>query len=191
MGKRKRLEKKQQKIDRQIASSYTPSIEEISASKKQIIIFLVCAPVVFLIAYFTLTFFFKDALPIWYSGLARFFLKMIGFSVAGQGKIMSTPGFAIEVVNHCVGIDLMSFYLAGILSFTVASWREKIRGILFGIPVIVVMSFIRIVILFIVGYYSEEVFNVIHKFGAQTVMVFLVAGLWLYWLSSLEGTTEA
>lgn len=152
---------------------------------KPLLHFLIVSPLAFVVLYAAIGHPFSGAAPRAMASLVAGGLELLGYPARSEGAYVAGGPFRMEVIQRCVGLDLICFYLAGIAGFRGATWRERLRGVLTGAPLIALLSYFRLVFLFMTGYHAREVFDAVHAHGAQTLVVLVVAGLWLHWLATL------
>lgn len=119
-------------------------------------------------------------------------LILLGISTTVQGSIMHLPSISLDVEFGCNGLEAVMIYTVAVLTFP-ASWRNRIIGIAAGFLVIQVLNLIRIVALAYAGVYHRELFDVIHIYVAQGVMIAVALGtfvLYLTYLSHGQGKQE-
>ena len=85
----------------------------------------------------------------------------------------------------CNGLEAVMIYAVAVLTFP-ASWRNRIIGIIAGFVVIQVLNLIRIVALAYAGVYHKELFDLIHVYVAQGVMIAVALGTFVIYLTYLS-----
>jgi exosortase/archaeosortase family protein len=78
--------------------------------------------------------------------------------------------FAMDVQFGCNGIEAMLIYAAAIAAFP-ASWKRKLIGIFAGIVLIHAANVLRIVALAYTGVYYPKLFQYLHVYVLQGMMV--------------------
>ncbi len=119
-------------------------------------------------------------------------LSVIGVTSTVQGSIIHLPSISLDVQFGCNGLEAVMIYAVAVLTFP-ASWRSRIIGIFAGFLVIQVLNLIRIVALAYAGVYHKELFDLIHIYVAQGVMIAVALGtfvLYLTYLSHEQGKRE-
>lgn len=119
-------------------------------------------------------------------------LGAIGVTSTVQGSVIHLPSISLDVQFGCNGLEAVMIYAVAVLTFP-ASWRERMIGIVAGFLVIQVLNVIRIVALAYAGVYHEELFDLIHIYVAQGVMIAVALGtfvLYLTYLSHEQGKRE-
>lgn len=75
-------------------------------------------------------------------------------------------------------------YAVAVLTFP-ASWRSRIIGIIAGFLVIQILNLIRIVALAYAGVYHRDLFDLIHLYVAQGVMIVVALATFVIYLTYL------
>lgn len=103
-------------------------------------------------------------------------LPQVGFSES----ILWYRHFWIEVVDACDGVVPACIYLAAVLAVP-GHWPAKIRGCLLGVPVILAINFMRIVSLVLLGAWGPDLFDMVHIYVGQAVVIVSSLAVWLFW----------
>ncbi len=112
-------------------------------------------------------------------------LGLIGIPVTTDGSLMHLPSISLDVEFGCNGLEAVMIYTVAVLTFP-ASWKEKLIGIIGGFLVIQVLNLIRIVALAYAGVYHRELFDVIHIYVAQGVMIAVALGTFVLYLTYIN-----
>ena len=111
-------------------------------------------------------------------------------SATASGKIIAdtVSGFAISIEPGCNGIEPIIILTSAIVAFH-ASWRHKAIGIAIGISMIYAINLVRIVSLFYLGQWNESVFEWMHLYVWQALIMLdaLISFLiWMRWVRIRE-----
>ncbi len=122
----------------------------------------------------------------------RFALRILGIQARGEGSLITSPEFTVNIMNVCNGLEVTAIFFATVLGFP-AKWRNKILGLAIGYPIIYLINIIRIVVLFILGFKMPDIFETVHYYYAQAFVILATVGVWLIWVSlySAYGTKNA
>ncbi len=112
-------------------------------------------------------------------------LGLFGITSTYSGTLISLPSITLDVEFGCNGLEAVMIYVVAVLTFP-ATWREKIVGILGGFLVIQVLNLVRIVALAYAGVYHRELFDIVHIYVAQGVMIAVALGTFVLYLSYLS-----
>jgi len=112
-------------------------------------------------------------------------LAVIGVASTIDGSIIHLKSISLDVAFGCNGLEAVMIYAVAVLTFP-ASWRNRIIGIIAGFVVIQVLNLIRIVALAYAGAYHKELFDLIHVYVAQGVMIAVALGTFVIYLTYLS-----
>lgn len=116
-------------------------------------------------------------------------LGVIGIPISTQGSLMHLPSISLDVEFGCNGLEAVMIYTVAVLTFP-ATWRQRLIGIIGGFAVIQVLNLIRIVGLAYAGVYHRELFDVIHLYVAQGVMIAVALGTFVLYLTYINRKQE-
>jgi exosortase H (IPTLxxWG-CTERM-specific) len=102
--------------------------------------------------------------------------------VTQSGRLITYESFPVMIVGECVGLLEFMIYTAAVLAFP-ATWRQRVMGLVCGIPLLYLFNVVRIGMLLLVGSRDAELFEFFHVYFWQTTLVLLVGGVWLLWVS--------
>lgn len=103
-------------------------------------------------------------------------LSQVGFSES----ILWYRTSWIEVVDACDGVVPACIYLAAVLAVP-GHWTAKIWGCLLGVPAILVINLARIVSLVLLGAWRPDLFEKVHIYVGQALVIASSLALWLSW----------
>lgn len=101
-------------------------------------------------------------------------------ATAGDAQVTS-PRFSISIATGCDGVEASSLFFAGVIAFP-TPWRAKVIGFALGIPAIHAINLLRLVGLYYAGVYLPSVFEELHVYVAQTIVILLSTGILFLWL---------
>lgn len=116
----------------------------------------------------------------WITAVSGAILEGMGEDVRVEGTLLLAPGFGVNIENGCNGIEAMLLVIAAIGAFP-AGIMSRISGILVGGVLIQLLNFIRIVSLFLLGRYHENIFQLFHTAVWQILIVLAGVGIFLIW----------
>jgi len=114
--------------------------------------------------------------------LTRLPLALLGDS-ATSGHELSFDGFRAVVVDACNGVLPTLIYCAAVLAFP-SRWREKAIGFAIGIPAIALINVARVASLMVLGAHWPALFERVHIFVWQTLVIALAMAVWIYWVEA-------
>ena len=108
-------------------------------------------------------------------------LDIMGILCTCQGSVITISGISLDVKFGCNGLEAVMIYTVGIISFP-ATWKKKLLGIVAGFIVIQIINIIRIVTLAYSCIYFKTLFEYIHIYIAQGMMIAVALGIYLLWI---------
>lgn len=121
-----------------------------------------------------------------YSRISSAVLNIFQQGTTVSGANISSIDFSIAVKKGCDALAPMILYIFSIVFFP-ANKKAKIKGLLIGLPVLAVLNVIRIISLFLVGKYGNQMlFDIFHVDIWQIVFIVLTLVLWSLWLRSIQ-----
>lgn len=159
--------------------------------RKEFFLFLVLFFILWLFSYL-LTKRFPEVVIFFQKIVARevvYCLKLIGYKV----RWMSAHGFAfraghgggqIEVIPECTGIYTTIIYFSIIGAYP-ARVKEKLIGLLIGIPAIHILNMARMVLITIILGHSSKLFRFFHGYLWQVVFVIFMLLLVILWMGKI------
>ena len=117
---------------------------------------------------------------------AAFLLQSVDSTVISRGKVLATThgGFAISVEAGCNGLEALIILVAAMLAFP-SPWRHKVMGILVGAIAVQALNLIRVISLFYIGQWSLPVFNWMHLYTWQALIMLDVLLVWIFWIRGM------
>lgn len=112
-------------------------------------------------------------------------LEVMGIRSTVTGTIISLQGLSLDVRFGCNGLEAVMIYTVAVIAFP-SSWRERFKGILIGFLVIQVISILRILALAYTGIHLKGLFEYIHIYVAQGIMIALALGVFLIYLNLIK-----
>ncbi len=106
-----------------------------------------------------------------------------------NGPVIGSENFSIAVEKGCEGIEGIILISAAILAFS-ASVKEKIFAILVASTIMYVTNLVRIIVLYFTFKYKPELFNIMHIFIGQTVIIFVGVLFFIIWISKFVRMNE-
>ena len=122
-----------------------------------------------------------DALLTAYARLSNWALVLCGQDSHVVGTTITGPWATISVFRGCDAIDPILVLCAGILAYP-SAWRNKLIGLLLGVPVLFTLNVVRILSLYIIRSKAPAWFEPMHLQIWPVVFVVLAGLLWLGWV---------
>jgi len=86
----------------------------------------------------------------------------------------------VQIVEACDGILPAIIYLSAVLAFP-SRWIDKGWGILIGFPAIFLINLTRLVTLMFVGANWPDLFEQVHIYVWQALVIALAMVVWVFW----------
>lgn len=134
----------------------------------------------------------KIVLP-WTAFLAAMSANLMSIWDSGvmhQGRIIhsATADFGVSIEAGCNGIEAVLMLVAAIVAFP-SSLKLKLAGILAGSLAIQAVNILRIVTLYYLGQWNEQVFEFAHLYLWQALIMLDVLVVWLIWIRAVGRAT--
>lgn len=108
-------------------------------------------------------------------------VNLFGAGAMAAGATVYSPRYTIDIAMGCDGVEASCLYVAGVLAFP-TSWRARLIGLAFGVPLIHAINLARLVGLYYVGVYLPSVVDEVHVYIAQTIVILLSTAILIFWL---------
>jgi exosortase/archaeosortase family protein len=116
-------------------------------------------------------------------------LHAVGIPGSSEGSIIRLPSISLDVKFGCNGLEAVMIYSVAVVAFP-ASWKKKALGVMAGFVVIQVINVLRIAGLAYAGVRFSSIFEYIHIYVAQGVMIAVALGVFLIYLSFAQAVSE-
>jgi exosortase H (IPTLxxWG-CTERM-specific) len=116
---------------------------------------------------------------------SRLCLGLIGIRASGAGDTIASSEFSVIIKNVCNGLEVTAIFFATTIAFP-ATIKSKLLGLLIGYPVIFVINIIRIMVLFVLGASNPQVFDDVHFYYAQALVIIATVAVWLLWVTTFS-----
>ncbi len=181
-SKLKHKQKKQKKQKPSIAKSLQPWWKD----KNPVLLFILGFIVIISVLYVGKVFIDQGAykpLLQFNAQIAHHILSIFGLQTSVSEATISSDRFTMSVVTGCDATDAVMIFLAVVLAFP-ARWKDKLIGCLVGTAFLLIVNVFRVIVLFLVGTYYHDWFEVMHIEIMQFVFILLALAcfaLWIKW----------
>ncbi len=110
-----------------------------------------------------------------------FLLHALGMPPTLEGVIVSAGGFSVKIIDECSAIFVFILFISFVLAYP-TSLKNKAIGLIFGIPSLFVVNTLRLTVVFFAGLWRPDLFEYVHAYLWQTIMIILVFISCLAWL---------
>ena len=113
-------------------------------------------------------------------------LNLLGTWTSVYGTNLSSRDFGINIVDGCNGVFATAILLSGIVAYP-SKAKAKIIGILIGIPAIFIINQLRVISLFYLGKSHPTVFEEVHIYVWQPIIIIFAIFVWDSWARNFVG----
>ena len=113
--------------------------------------------------------------------LSGWLIQAFGGAVSIQGNILTIPGFAVQVLDMCNGVEATIILWAAMLAFP-ASGIYKLKGLVIGTLTVHTLNIIRIISLLYLGAYYREWFDWVHWYLWDALIMLDILIVFLAWV---------
>jgi exosortase H (IPTLxxWG-CTERM-specific) len=122
----------------------------------------------------------------WTDGVAHAsgaLMRMFDASITTTGNVIATTrsAFAVAIEAGCNGVEATLVLTAAMLAFP-ATWRHRLAGIVVGIAAVQLLNVVRVVSLFYLGQWNQQVFEWAHLYVWQALIMLDVLIVWVIWV---------
>jgi exosortase H (IPTLxxWG-CTERM-specific) len=110
-------------------------------------------------------------------------LRFFDPAVIAYGKVLqhANTGLGVSIEAGCNGIEACLILTAAILAYP-ASWTMRLAGVVLGFVAIQVVNVLRLITLFYLVGYSQQLFEFAHLYLWQALIMLDVLVVWLLWV---------
>jgi exosortase H (IPTLxxWG-CTERM-specific) len=109
-------------------------------------------------------------------------LGLAGLPCSAHGSLIQLPAIALDVKFGCNGLEAVMIYSVAIVAYP-SSWRKKMIGILAGFVILQIVNVLRIAALAYSGVHFKGLFEYLHIYVAQGMMIAVSLALFFLYLS--------
>ena len=107
-------------------------------------------------------------------------MNIFGAGSDVSGNNLFTVNFRINVVDGCNGIYATAILLSGIIAYP-SKIKHKLYGIVLGVLAIFILNLIRVISLFYLGQYFPDIFQEVHVYVWQPIIILWAIFIWDFW----------
>ncbi|HID30351.1 MAG TPA: exosortase H [Desulfobacterales bacterium] len=108
-------------------------------------------------------------------------LRVLGVNASVHDVFIWLDGFSVKIITECSAIFLVILFFSFVFAYP-TSIRNKVVGLLFGIPALFLVNLLRISLILVVGARFSSLFQYAHVYTGQILMIFMVFSISLFWL---------
>jgi exosortase H (IPTLxxWG-CTERM-specific) len=109
-------------------------------------------------------------------------LGILSIPCTYQGSIIRLPSISLDVKFGCNGLEAVMIFSVAVIAFP-APWKKKLIGIVTGFLIIQVVNILRIAALGYSGIHFKSLFEYIHIYVAQGMMIAVSLGVFFLYLN--------
>jgi len=106
---------------------------------------------------------------------------LLGLDVAREANRLTLDGFTAVVMFGCSGLEALLIFWAGMFAYR-APLKLKTKWLLGGSAAMIALNNVRLVALLIVGTYDRALFDLMHIYITQSIMLFIAIVIFLYFV---------
>lgn len=114
-------------------------------------------------------------------------LELFGVVVRFSGSIIRAGNVGLDVQFGCNGLEAVMIYIIAVISFP-GTAVTKIKGIIAGFLVIQVINLARIIALVYTAMEYKSIFEIMHLYVAQGIMIAVALGVFVLYLKYMNRT---
>jgi exosortase H (IPTLxxWG-CTERM-specific) len=107
-------------------------------------------------------------------------LNVFGSETWVAGTRLLSGDYGINVVDGCNGAFATAILLSGIIAYP-ATTKAKLTGAVIGIPAVFLLNQLRVVSLFLLGKSHPAIFNEVHVYVWQPIVIIFAILVWDFW----------
>jgi exosortase H (IPTLxxWG-CTERM-specific) len=120
-----------------------------------------------------------DHLTRWIASASAWLLAFLGPAIA-LGPAVGFRTFGVTIEGACDGVQPACIFLCAVLAYP-ARWRDKAWGIAIGVPIVMLINLVRVVTVVVCGAYWPDLFEQVHLYGWQALVIVLTLAIWILW----------
>lgn len=113
-------------------------------------------------------------------------IKLFGGEVWIAGNMLSIPGFSVEVLDLCNGVEATLLLWSAVLAFR-APLAYKLKGLLVGTLTVHSLNIVRIISLLYLGAYNQALFHWVHSYLWDALIMLDILIVFIVWLRMMPG----
>lgn len=127
------------------------------------------------------------------AGVSAKIIRIAGGHVLVADYTLTCPdnGFSMIVVYGCNGINVIVLLWSALLAWPAAGWTDKLKGMLLGALIVQSANTLRIVSLFYLGQRNRVMFEVMHLYVWEILIMLVGLSVFALWIRRTAGTVVA
>jgi exosortase H (IPTLxxWG-CTERM-specific) len=116
-------------------------------------------------------------------------LGVLNIPCTYHGSVINLPAISLDIKFGCNGLEAVMIYSVAVIAFP-SNWKNRSIGILAGFAVIQAVNVLRIASLAYSGVHFRSLFEYIHIYIAQGMMIAVSLGVFFLYLHYARTDTE-
>jgi exosortase H (IPTLxxWG-CTERM-specific) len=108
-------------------------------------------------------------------------IRLFGGQVSIVGNVLTIPGFSVEVLDLCNGVEATLVLWSALLAFP-SPWGYKFKGLLIGTLTVHSLNIVRIISLLYLGTYNQALFHWVHSYLWDALIMLDILIVFIVWL---------
>jgi exosortase H (IPTLxxWG-CTERM-specific) len=108
-------------------------------------------------------------------------LGVVSIPCVVHNSVLQLPAISLDVKFGCNGLEAVMIYSVAVVAFP-STWKKRLLGVLAGFVVLQIVNILRIVGLAYSGIHYRSLFEYIHIYVAQGLMIAISLGLFFVYL---------
>ncbi len=121
--------------------------------------------------------------------LSTHLISLFGIDVTASGPFLHLNSAIMEVKFGCNGLEAILLYCAAVLAFP-APWKKRLLGVVVGSTLLQIFNLFRIALLAWVLEYQRDIFEVMHEYITQSIMIAIAFVVFLFYLQYVQRETH-
>jgi len=116
-------------------------------------------------------------------------MNLFGAGARVFGNHLTTARYSINVVDGCNGIYATAILISGVIAYP-SRLIHKAWGIVLGFLAVFILNLGRVISLFYLGQYHPDIFNEVHVYVWQPIIILWAIFVWDFWSRQIENRQE-
>jgi len=108
-------------------------------------------------------------------------LGLLQIKSSCEGSVINLPGVSLDILFGCNGLETVMVYSIAVIAFP-AAWKKKLLGLIGGFVILQILNIVRIVGLAYAAVNMKPLFEILHIYVAQGIMIAIALGLFFVYI---------
>lgn len=120
---------------------------------------------------------------------AKVVVNLFGAAATVHDNCLTSSRYSVNIVDGCNGIYATAILISGVLAYP-SSLKSKLWGILLGTLAVFALNLVRVISLFYLGQHYPGVFDEVHVYVWQPIIIFWAIFVWDFWSRKVEAQAK-